>query len=489
MQTWKRILSCLAACCLTLSLLGGLTWLTQKKDSYAKHAEFFEDSADCDVFLVGSSRMMNGVFPMELWEHTGIASYNWAQAGHPPPAYYWVMRLALEYKQPKLAVIDCYGMHFDAKTTGVFALMHISMDSFPLSLLKIRAVRDLMDDPSMGEEFNEGERRSAFNLLWTFPVFHARWNQLTENDFMPQKNYTRGAIANNGLFPGEFVRDESLRGKAFETVGSEYLRRAIKECQSRGIDVLMTFIPLFADADQQAAAEYAGKIAEEYGVDYLNFFDLDVVNYRIDFADSAGHLNSAGARKITAFLGDYIREHYSLPDHRGEEAYSGWERDHAQYTADKGETLRGSEDLYQYLMLLERDSLDAVLFVKEPSFFQDPLIRELLGALGLETLPQNSDASVLLIRNGGQAAAFLSTLPEDGETVETAVGMVRISGNILQLDDVLSVPLPETDAPLSAVVLRNGAYVDQVQFHFGLDSVSGFLSLSDISHAALSSGE
>ena len=98
MQTWKRVLSCFAALCLTLGLLGGLTRLTQKKDSYAKHAEFFEQDAPYDVFFVGSSRMMNGVFPMELWEDHGIVSYNWAQAGHPPPAYYWIMRLALDYQ-------------------------------------------------------------------------------------------------------------------------------------------------------------------------------------------------------------------------------------------------------------------------------------------------------------------------------------------------------------------------------------------------------
>ena len=140
----KRFLSCLAALCLTGALLWGLTWLTQKKDSYAKNAEFFGQKADYDVFFVGSSRPMNGIFPMELWEDHGFVSYNWAQAGHPPPAYYWVMRLALDYKQPKLMVIDCYGMHFDAKTTAVFGLMHISMDSFPLSLNKIRAVRDML---------------------------------------------------------------------------------------------------------------------------------------------------------------------------------------------------------------------------------------------------------------------------------------------------------------------------------------------------------
>ena len=287
MQTWKRILSCLAALCLTLALLGGLTWLTQKKDSYAKHAEFFEQKADYDVFFIGSSRMMNGVFPMELWENYGIVSYNWAQAGHPPPAYYWVMRLAMDYKLPKLMVIDCYGMHFDAKTTAVFGLMHISMDSFPLSLNKIRAAYDMLDDPYIGEEYNEGERRSAFNLLWTFPVFHSRWSQLTEEDFRPKKNMTRGAIANNELFWGEFVPDDSEMGKVTETVSMDYLRRAIEECQSRGIEVLLTYIPLFADAKQQAMADYAGKIAAEYGVDYINFFDLNVANYHVDFADGA----------------------------------------------------------------------------------------------------------------------------------------------------------------------------------------------------------
>ena len=302
MQTWKRILSCLAALCLTVLLLGGLTWLTQKKDSYAKHAEFFEQDADYDVFFVGSSRPMNGIFPMELWENYGIVSYNWAQAGHPPPAYYWVMRLALDYKQPKLMVIDCYGMHFDAKTTGVFGLMHISMDSFPLSLTKIRAVRDMLDDPSMTEEYNEGERRSAFNLLWTFPVFHSRWNQLTQEDYRPIRNYTRGAIANGDIFGGEFVRDDSEKGRVFDTVGVEYLRRAIEECQSRGIEVLVTFLPLFGDAEQQAAAEYAGQIAAEYGADYINFFDLDLVNYHVDFADSAGHLNTAGASRNTSAI-------------------------------------------------------------------------------------------------------------------------------------------------------------------------------------------
>ena len=454
MQTWKRILSCLIALCLTLALLGGLTRLTQKKDSYAKHAEFFEQKADYDVFFVGSSRMMNGVFPMELWEDRGVVSYNWAQAGHPTPAYYWIMRLALDYRQPKLMVIDCYGMQMDVKTTAVFGLMHISMDSFPLSLNKIRAACDMLDDPNMSEEYNEGEKRSAFNLLWTFPVFHSRWSQLTEEDFKPRKNMTRGAIANNEMFWGEFVPDDSEMGKVTETVGMDYLRRAIEECQSRGIDVLLTYIPLFADARQQAMAEYAGKIADEYGVDYLNFFNMDVANYHVDFADSAGHLNTAGARKITDYLGDYITERYDIPDRRGEAAYENWERDHAVYVRQKDETLRACGDLKQYLMLLTRDSVDVLLRVRGPALFRDPTVSELLKGLGLTEAPEG-DAVLLLVRNGGESVEVLTRLPEDLNAFEETM---EAGGTALRV-----------------LTLRGGETVDCADFDYLFDEAHGGL--------------
>ena len=460
------------ALCLTVLLLAGLTWLTQKKDSYAKHAEFFEQSAPYDVFFVGSSRPMNGIFPMELWEDTGIVSYNWAQAGHPPPAYYWVMRLALDDQQPKLMVIDCYGMHFDAKTTGVFGLMHISMDSFPMSLNKLRAVRDMLDDPSMTEEQNEGERRSAFNLLWTFPVFHSRWSQLTAEDFRPVKNYTRGAIANNDLFVGAFTPDDSEKGAVFDTVGVQYLRRAIEECQSRGIEVLVTFLPLFADARQQAAAEYAGKIAAEYGADYLNFFDLDLVDYTVDFADSAGHLNAAGARKVTEYLGRYIKEHYDIPDHRGEAAYDNWERDHAVYTGQKNQTLREQEDLYRYLMLLERDAVDAALFVEEPALFRDPVAAALLRGLGVDTGSLTADTALILIRDGGARAAVLDALPAAGETLETAAGTLT-GGECLTLDG-MEIPSPGACA-LGVCVLRDGTEIDRAAFTCAFDGERGVI--------------
>ena len=347
------------------------------------------------------------------------------------------------------------------------------MDSFPLSITKIRAVQDLMDDPSMTEEYNEGERRSAFNLLWTFPVFHSRWAQLTEEDFRPQKNLTRGAIANGDMYGTDFVRDDSQADRVFDTVGVEYLRRAIEECQSRGIEVLMTFIPLFADAEQQAAARYAGEIAAEYGVDYLNFFDLNVANYHTDFADSAGHLNTAGARKITEFVGDYIVDHYGIPDHRGEAVYENWDRDHALYTEKKNEELRAQEDLYHYMMLLTRDTVDTAFYVDDPGLFEDPIVTELLQGLGVETDACTDKAKLILIRNGGEHVAVLSAIPGPGEGIETAAGSLT-GGETLALDGI---PISRMDGDLSITVLRNGEEIDRAAFNYVYDPAMGVIKL------------
>jgi hypothetical protein len=242
----------------------------------------------------------------------------------------------------------------------------------------------------------------------------------------------------------------------------------------------MTFIPLFADAEQQAAARYAGEIAAEYGVDYLNFFDLDAVNYHVDFADTAGHLNTAGARKITQYIGDYIAERYGIPDHRGETAYENWERDHARYTEKKNEALRAQEDLYHYLMLLTRDAADAVLLVNDSSLFHDPIAAELLAGLGAGTGELSEKTKLILIRNGGESAAALTELPAARETVSTPAGTVT-GGEPLLLNGVPVAAEGTND--LRITVLRDGGEIDSVGFDYVLDPDSGRITLQNTSRS------
>jgi len=211
------------------------------------------------------------------------------------------------------------------------------------------------------------------------------------------------------------------------------------------------------------------------------------VDYQIDFADSAGHLNTAGARKITEYLGDYISRRFGIPDRRGEAAYADWERDHRLYTLKKNEELQAQRDLYRYLMLLERDAADAALFVRDTALFRDPIAQELLEALGVEKKALKENTTLLLIRNGGERSAALERLPGAGETVETGAGLLS-GGEALSLDG-MSLGESPADADLRITVLRGGEVVDTADFSYTFDDDRSVISQYGANHIFPDSAE
>ena len=70
----RRILACLLTLVLLVCLLTVLTNLTERKDSDEKYAGFFSEEENFDVLFFGTSHVINGVYPMELWNDYGIVS-------------------------------------------------------------------------------------------------------------------------------------------------------------------------------------------------------------------------------------------------------------------------------------------------------------------------------------------------------------------------------------------------------------------------------
>ena len=114
------------------------------------------------------------------------------------------------------------------------------------------------------------------------------------------------------------------------------------------------------------AANAVRYIAEEYGVNYIDFVSQDdTVDYAVDCMDARAHLNASGAKKATDFLGRYIAQHYDVPDRRGQEGWRDWEEDSAVYLRDKDDMLRGQNALESELMLLHDDDYSACILVRD----------------------------------------------------------------------------------------------------------------------------
>ena len=69
----------------------------------------------------------------------------------------------------------------------------------------------------------------------------------------------------------------------------------------------------------------------------INFIDCNQrleefgFNWKTDTYDAGDHLNYSGAVKLSAFVGEYIKKEYDLPDRREDGKYSFWQEDLKKY--------------------------------------------------------------------------------------------------------------------------------------------------------------
>lgn len=428
--TWKRITSCLIVICLTAAILAGLTSITERKNSLEKYMQFFEQEADFDVLFMGSSKVINSILPMELWKDYGIISYNMGGHGNTIPISYWVLRNALDYTTPKCVVLDCYGSDWNGRINDNFHYAHLSFDAFPLSTTKIQAVLDLINPDKV-----EDGHAKRMELLWNFSTYHSRWNELDRNDFFPHFTYQKGAEPRaNVSIPAAMAEVSPEQKNTEETNGIRYLKKTIELCQERGIDVILTHMPYPASESDQIAANTVADIARQYGVEYLNFLTMDVVDYQTDLHDPDSHLNPSGAFKITDHMGKLLSERYKIPDQRENPAYQSWYEDAEMYRQEKHSQFEDATCAWNYWMLLSDDDFSFLAELSENDLQKDDVLAKLLRNAGIS--PENVQGRCIIAANRNTGTVTFTqyeTLLQG--PAETALGTLTLAGNCLQLEE------------------------------------------------------
>lgn len=429
-DSYKKILSLIMCCLLVFSLFVTAEKFLMKKSSYVKNADFYNNKENYDVLFLGSSHMIMGISPMELWNDYGIVSYNLGNYNQTIPVDYWVLKNALDYTSPKLVVIDIYTIFLDEKyqENRIFRL-HEMFDTMPLSKNKVSAVYDLVP---------EGER---MGLLFPFSLYHTRWSEI--NSTFWDKAYPsteKGANLDcscldyaDGLnyapvievTPPEIINRNEANVK--ETTAKEYLRKIIELCQDKNMDILLTALPFSPTREQQEWINSAQVIADKYSINFLNFNEeCTFINYNTDFMDS-GHLNSSGARKTTNFLGAYISDNYDLIDRRNGSIASDWNQDYADYEDYKLEWIKYQTSLDSYLMLLADKNLDMIIEIYNTDIWKVAAYACLFENLGIDISMVTKDTDCIVIQEGGEHVDILNNFCHSEGSYETAIGQLRLS--------------------------------------------------------------
>lgn len=305
------------------------------KDNAYKVRSFYDMPKDsCDVVFIGSSTMLTGVQPMELWNKYGIASYNLAQHGQSFPITYYMLRESIRYQHPKVVVIDVHTIYRNDKDfSNEFA--HLTLDNIPLSLNKIEAVNDVI----------AADKRCEFILPIT--KYHARWKELSPEDLGKEtKDVWRGTYFRGGQKSFNLLTNvKETETKELNEIGVSYLQKIISTCKENNIQLLLTNMPWISidggRPDVQKEQNYVKKIADESYIPYLNFTYIDEagIDTKSDFCDYE-HLNYKGSLKISEYLADYLHENYSLADYRNNSEYASWNNDYKTYLQGKNTFLK-----------------------------------------------------------------------------------------------------------------------------------------------------
>ena len=431
-KTLKRILNIALLLVLLFAMLLPLMRLTARKEGPARFVSFFDHARDYDVLFFGTSHVRDGVLPLELWETYGISAYNCASSGASLPTTYWAMKNALEQAQPELIVLDCCRIRYPEKRNDM-ASLHDMMDPYPLTLTKVAAAMDLCD----GEE----QRRELYELIFPFSVYHSRWEELTEEDFSPQPNAANGATPKvNVAEPNDFSPTSRKADLDPALPGVVYLERFIADCQSRGIQLLLTYLPYAAPPADVEEANAVADLAEKYGLGYINFFDEALIDMDTDLFDSFSHLNPSGAQKVTAYLGEYISRNYSVSDRRGDSAYAWMDQALAAYRGHMRSLLGEEQYLSGYLALLHDASYAPVIHIPAGSpLYASPLSLKLIENIPLEGKPTllrqaaEAGAEYLLVVDSaaGEIYEFAGELPAG---LSCSLGQLRFADGVLSLN-------------------------------------------------------
>ena len=73
---------------------------------------------------------------------------------------------------------------------------------------------------------------------------------------------------------------------------------------------------------------------KDYDLEYYDLNELDMIDWSKETRDGGEHLNYNGAKKVSNYLGEYIKNTGLVEDHRGDKKYASWQEAYDK-SADK----------------------------------------------------------------------------------------------------------------------------------------------------------
>ena len=307
---------------------------------------YLEDEQSLDVVYLGASEVYSDIAPGYAYERDGITGYLYATQANTILNYKSQLKNVLSRQNASLIVIELNGAMYDDEDLTKEANLRNYSDHVPLDMTKVEWV---------------AQNVTENHLEYLFPIFkyHGMWSGMgyepeTEETYRKTiaADQSRGYNLLKGVLNWSFTftsvspsLNDTLPAAAdkkqpITETAEKSLRDLLEYCRSEKLtNVVFARFPHIVTERTYDRFERNNTVAEivaEYGFDYLNFekdFAMTGLDEKTDFYNP-DHLNIYGQKKFTAFLTDYLKEHYGLTSHAlSVEQREEWEDCAAYYEA------------------------------------------------------------------------------------------------------------------------------------------------------------
>lgn len=339
----KNVLKSIIELLLFLSILFGvfssITYLFRHNDREAEHINGIKNVKDLDVVCVGGSATFVYWEPFKAWHEYGMTSYDFATDSSRPAVTLGCVREVIDKANPDLIVIDVRSYADD----------RVSMETIDEAEAGIRNVTDSMDlgierVKTLCEVMNYYDV-SFFNAevdIWSYffdiSKYHTNtpklgvpesWRHLNNNyitryngfEFITSKLHEYLETPTNYIT--EDVSDIGIKEE-------ENLYELMDYLNKQNVEALFVASPIPVTKEDQMRYNRISDIVETKGFRFLNtnnYYEEMGIDFSRDFYNS-GHVNVYGAEKYTLFLAKYIKENYTILDHRNERGFELWDENY-----------------------------------------------------------------------------------------------------------------------------------------------------------------
>ena len=294
---------------------------------YKRIKGFFQQREDSlDAVFLGSSATYAFWTPAFAYREYGITVYSLSNAKQEILTAKYLIDDARKTQPDALYIVNLVSV-----TEQYNFRIHSVLDGYPNTINKFKMIHYMAE---LGD-YSLGDRMEFY-----FPIirFHDRWNDLYTFDFQKVDEPYKGSSSYNNFINNTMDCSGALWNFDERVAVSQQMEDGINDlldyCEEENVKVLFVLTPqAVTDKVKRGQQNTLMDLVKSRGFDTLDLNrlvqEMDI-DERTDFYNR-DHTNIHGSIKFTDYLSQHLIENYGFEDKRGDENYSDWENDTANY--------------------------------------------------------------------------------------------------------------------------------------------------------------